>query len=531
MQRLRLTEDFALDIGDSSVYDMTDVPLHKIASGGVVHLLNADGAETHNVREYSSVAQNTTYQVPTYLTPDSYTDTIVANFADSAYKTTSLDKLQYLTCRLYAVSGFRYASNVIGVWLRLSIDIDDVKYSLMSLLDIKARSLFTPVKNKIVVIDNEQFTTEIEFKIVDIDFLCSMNSDEMSKVREFVFGTSTRRALQSNINVEIGLVYDDKVYSFEQSLVSGAVRTFTQFALREIKQALLLTGNEDETLYADVVLRQESEYAPACIEMQMKHRTMQLSDWISRLELIDDANVTYDVILQAYNAEGSLIDSSIRHMQFANVDNATQAVEWAPIIVDDDNPDNKPKMALVYVTAVLDYVSTLGQVRISRSMQLILSEDDIAMLCWHRKPQIKFESYDIVHKVINQKTVIGNAKAGVDRILQIDRPMPTLISKLVINDDAQSLLVVKTINCPKGSSVDISIALLDTDNAQIALQKFGSYIARSGNNIVRDELIRTSNYIRFTLPNNEGSSTTWDIMDTAGNFLQRIVLSSVTAKA
>ena len=218
-------------------------------------------------------------------------------------------------------------------------------------------------------------------------------------------------------------------------------------------------------------------------------------------------------------------------MQFANVDNATQAVEWAPIIVDDDNPDNKPKMALVYVTAVLDYVSTLGQVRISRSMQLILSEDDIAMLCWHRKPQIKFESYDIVHKVINQKTVIGNAKAGVDRVLQIDRPMPTLISKLVINDDAQSLLVVKTINCPKGSSVDISIALLDTDNAQIALQKFGSYIARSGNNIVRDELIRTSNYIRFTLPNNEGSSTTWDIMDTAGNFLQRIVLSSVTAKA
>lgn len=528
MQRLRLTEDFAIEIGDSLVYDMNEVAVHALTSGNVTHILNNDGAPTGNVREYSSIAQNSTYQVPTYLTPDSYTDTIVASFDECKYNTQSKDKLQYLNCSLYAVSGFKYSSNVVGVWLRLSTVINDKQYSLMSLFDMKARSQFKPVKNKIVVIDNEQFTTEIAFKIVDIDFICSMNSDEMSNLRQFIFGSPVRTALQSNITIEIGYVYTDKVFEFQQSLISGGIRTFTQFALREVKQALLLTGDEDETLYVDAAIRQESDYAPACIEMQMKHRTMQLTDWISRLELIDDANITYDIILQAYNANGNVIDSSIRHMQLTNIDNPTQSIEYSPVIVDSDNVDDKPKMALVYITAMLSYVSTLGQVRISRSIQLILSEDDITMLCWHRKPNVTFTMHDIVHKVINQKTVIGESKVGSDKVLQIYVPQPTFVSKLVINNDAQSVYVTKTIECAKGSTVDISIELLDIDGNRIELQKFGSYIAKSANNVVRDELRRTNNMIRFTLPNNEGSSTTWDIVDSAGVQLQRIILNSTT---
>lgn len=548
MQRLRLTEDFALEFGDLLAHPLysgdddrreLSSPIHIIkgnlvGNDNIQYVLNADGSDTNNVRETSSIAKNATYNVLLTRTPQCYTDVLMKDFDDCLFVNETDDSAQYVRCKLYTVAGFKWPQGVAGVYLSVSQTVKGVKTVLRNMSLLKSHGSqwqFKPVASKSVVLDNELFTNYIEFDILDLSFVgTNTQNDSITKLRQALFDTEDQIAVNSNIDVEIAWIWEDDVFEFEAPLFGQQnLYDFNQWSAREIKRAPLLVTNASQDLYAKATWIAGSDYSNAHIEFQLAHRKMQLETWIAQQEAVDAVSIQWDVIVQAYNREGNYIDQSSSHTILQSGSNPVMPIAWIPVIRTSDDVDAMPEMTMIFATAVLEMQNGLGDIRLSRSVQILLNKAQLTSMCWLKRPQVSFETHDVIHKVqVNKIEAPATATTSIkERISEIKVPEYIHIKSVIVNDDNVAELGVKTLYCARNATLNVALQLLDesnslvsTNNAQVA------WIAKSSKGIVKDALHIGSSFIEFALVNNEGVSTTWDIMTTTGKQLQRIILDS-----
>ena len=548
MQRLRLTENFALEFGDllaRPLYSGEDdrrelsAPLHIIdgdlvGNPNIKFILNADGSDTNNVRETSSITKNATYSVLLTRTPQCYTDVLMQDFDDCLFVNETDDSAQYVKCKLYTVAGFKWPEEVAGIYLCLSQTINGVKHVLRNMSLLKSHGSqyqFKPVASKSVVLDNELFTNYIEFDILDLGFVGTTTQNQsIVALRKRLFGSEAQVNVNANIDVEIAWIWSEDIYEFAAPLYGQAnLYEFNQWSAREIKRAPLLVTTSAQDLYAKAIYVAGSEYSNAHIEFQLAHRKMQLETWIAQQETVDAVSIQWDVIVQAYNREGETIEQSSTHTILQSGADPVSPIAFVPIVRTSDDIAFMPEMVMVYATAVLEMANGLGDIRLSRTVQLLLNKAQLTNMCWLKRPQLTFETHDVIHKlqVTKVEAPAGTATEIKERISEVKVPEYIHISNVIVNDEQIAELGVKTLHCARNATLNIALQLLDTNNSLVNVgNEQVAWIAKSSKGIVKDALKRSTSQIEFALTNNEGVSTTWDIMTTTGKQLQRIILDS-----
>lgn len=543
MQRLRLTEDFAIEFGDyvsRTFNSLTSVsqdnaPLHiiknPVLTDNKVLLLNADGSVTNNVREISAFDRNQTYHVLLARTPHSYTEVLWQNFSDTLHPNFTQDGLQYIQCKLYTVAGFNWAKDIAGVWLKVSQTINGVEYQLANKVILRStleQYQFKPIRSNAVVLDNEQFTMCVDFDILDLQYVANTKSESINTLRNALFGKSTSFTINANIEVAIGLIYSADIHSFEDTLKSdnSTIATFNQFALREIKRAPLITP-ESSDIYALSQYIASTDNANAYIRLALLHRQVPLDTWIASMNATGSVILTYDIIVSPFNQEGELIASQSQHIQLSNLASPTAELKYIPVIADSDNISTKPYMCILYCTATLLLQNDLGDMRFSRSTQILLNQQQLRNMCWLKQPNVTFDTHELIHtQQIKQQVIQQLNTSAKDRILQVKMPEYLHIMQIVVNDNEVAAQSTVTIPCAKDTNYNVSIQFIDANNDIIQFTQNTAFIAKSGKGIVKDALTRSTTYVEFALSNNEGKSTTWDILTADNKFIQRIILES-----
>lgn len=569
MQRLRLTEDFAIEFGNTVAHPFStkflntgeaapvgNSPLHIVKFpkyDNTVLLLNSDESVTNNVREISCIDKNATYKAFLSLNtamngyeiePDTFIDGSYINclYEYPAFKSLQLaydgdDMLNYIQCKLYAISGFTWPKDVAGVYIKIYQTINDVEYQLCNKVVLRTtenRYNFQPIKSNTVVLDNEQFTTATSFEILDLQYIANIDSDTINThVRPAIFGQNEPFVFKANIDVAIGFIYTDDIRVFNATPFNySTIFSFNEFSLREIKKAPLLI-DADTDLYASCKYIASSVNGNSYIEMSMNHREMSLDSFVASMHPIDGADgvhIEYDVIVSPFNVDGNLIDSQSTHMSLCNVSSTLSDLRYIPTLLYSPNTKLRPFMCMIYVTATMTLQNDLGDLRFSRSAQVLLNEQQIIEMCWQQQPQVKFVATDVVYKKHISKTVINKTdnltSAIKDRVIQISKPEYIHIRTIVLNDKevAESNTVVYT--CPKNATYNVALQIIDSNNDAVNFNDNVKFIAKSGKGFVKDSLTRNSNMIEFALSNTEGKVTTWDIMTLDGKFIQRIQLQS-----
>ena len=568
MQRLRLTEDFAIEFGNNVSHPFCtkffntgetapagNSPVHVLTYPGndnVKLLLNSDGSVTNNVREVSCIDKNMTYRAlltlntqmngyemqlpnePTKVAIDgSYTNCLYPYpaFLTKRISYDGEDMLQYIQCKLYSIAGFKWANGIAGVYIKIYQTIRGIEYQLCNKVVLKYAEGaygFRPIKSNVVVLDNEQFTMGLDFEILDLQYIANIDSDTMREiVRPRIFGVNDSFVFQANIDVAIGLIYDDDIHAFSASPYGQSVIfQFNEFNLRELKKAPLIIETEN-SLFATCNYIIASNNGNAHVEMSIKHRDMSLDSYINVQHPVDGVNIEYDVIVSPFNIDGELIDSQASHMLLSNLSSPTSTLTYIPVLTYNDNVKLRPYMCIIYVTATMTMQNDLGDLRFSRSSQVLLNEQQITQMCWLQHPQVTFNSTDIVYKKQINRTVINNVTSGnKDRVIQVRKPEYVHIKSIVLNDVQVPEQNTVTYTCPKNATYNVSLQIVDSNNDTINFNENTKFVAKSGKGIVKDALTRNSNMVEFALSNTEGKSTTWDILTLDDRFIQRIVLQS-----
>lgn len=567
MQRLRLTEDFAIEFGNNVSHPFStkflnsgetapagNSPVHVLSYPGNDKqklLLNSDGSVTNNVREVACIDKNMTYRA--FLTlntpmngyqmqlPDVGQVTIDGSYINClypypAFRTAAIaydgeDMLQYIQCKLYAIAGFKWANGIAGVYLKVYQTINGVEYQLCNKAILKTSEdqyNFHPIKSNVVVLDNEQFTTGLDFEILDLQYIANIDSTAMKEVvRPRIFGVNDSFVFQANIDVAIGLIYEDDIHAFASSPYGqSTIFQFNEFNLRELKKAPLIVETEN-SLFATCNYVLASTNGNAHIEMSIKHRDMSLDSYINSQHPVDGANIEYDVIVSPFNIDGELIESQSAHMLLSNLSSPTSALTYIPVLRYNDNVKLRPYMCIIYVTATMTMQNDLGDLRFSRSTQVLLDEQQITQLCWLQQPIVQFDKTDIVYKKQINRTVINNVTSGnKDRVIQVRKPEYIHIRSVVLNDIQVPEQNTVTYTCPKNATYNVALQIVDANNDTVNFSDNTKFVAKSGKGIVKDALTRNSNMVEFALSNTEGKSTVWDILTLDDRFIQRIVLQS-----
>lgn len=542
MQRYRLTEYFALEIGDKVAWPLhvapdtegvTAVPIHLIRTEQGNLILNGDSAPdaaTNNIREISCIDKNVTYSVPLRLTPRSYTDVLMQNFDDCKFGTNIADNMQYTRCKLYAVEGFVWPADVAGLYMRMSQQVAGETYILRNLCLMRDQSQYTfkPVNTKTVVIDNELFASQIQFDILDLNYVSSVVSDTAAALRAFLFGSIEQVQVTSNIDVTIGFIYTNDVYSFQSSLYDDPqVYLFNEFSLRSIKEAPLLSGDLNGVLYAKAEYMQGSAYSNPFLQLSMAHRSMQLDSYVQQQGAsIDSVSLVYDITIQTFNVKGKALANASSYTTLQNSANVLSPVNFAPVIVDGETTDTKIHSAAIYVTATLTMQSALGDTRVSRATQIVLNMDQLADMCWRKQTKLDVHSVDIIHKVVNERIQIENtAGAGTDRVLYVNKPVYVQLKQIVVNDSYVSTDAVVRLPCAKNASINVALQLVDAEGSLADLTGLKGCTAVSGKGVIKDMLSWSANSISFSLSHNEGEQTTYHVLTSDGTEITQIVLS------
>jgi hypothetical protein len=252
---------------------------------------------------------------------------------------------------------------------------------------------------------------------------------------------------------------------------------------------------------------------------------MQLESFIAQQGDIDAASIVYDILTQAFNADGELIEEARTHYTIQNSANLLAPLKYVPQIDDSEIAATKPNIIIVYVTAVLSMQSSLGDIRVSRSTQLILDDSQISAMCWYKQPQLQFNTQSIVHKVNVEKISVTQTAAVNDRILTVTKPKYVHMKSIIVNDKFVADTARIDLHCAKNSVLNISIQLLNSTDEQVDMTSLKGSTARSDKSVTVDALTWSANLLSFALPNNEGDSTGWNVLAPDGTQITKIVLT------
>jgi hypothetical protein len=316
------------------------------------------------------------------------------------------------------------------------------------------------------------------------------------------------------------------LYIFDETLYGGSqLYTFNEFALREVKEVPVINADENSVLYARAEYVMGVGFANPYLQLSMNHRTMQLESFIAQQGDIDAASIVYDILTQAFNADGELIEEARTHYTIQNSANLLAPLKYVPQIDDSEIAATKPNIIIVYVTAVLSMQSSLGDIRVSRSTQLILDDSQISAMCWYKQPQLQFNTQSIVHKVNVEKISVTQAAAVNDRILTVTKPKYVHMKSIIVNDKFVADAARIDLHCAKNSVLNISIQLLNGTDEQVDMTSLNGSTARSDKGVIVDALTWSANLLSFALPNNEGDSTGWNVLAPDGTQITKIVLT------
>lgn len=315
----RINQFSALEVGETYGGDLNEVKtyVYEFNNSTGKQVFSAD--DSNNSRNYSLTPylQNIlTKTTPQPYFPNSYHDsrelgTIIGG---------NLPTIQFKKVRLHMSAGWTYPRNLVGLWFRLYVKVNEVEVTLASIIDRYFSTRFVP-NNREYVIENQVFTQHIEVDIIDVNFLFSQKTEAYKEIIE-QFTNGQPVAYVSDLMVDFGWIEEGQINEFvKDGMPYERVSSFADY-----RSQIVQPSTNDTELITMINLREES---PSYLEFKMAHTRLDLRWYFDQFRNSnEEIDIYHRITLSFYDSHDQLVHTE--PFQLSNFSDPYSAVTYIP---------------------------------------------------------------------------------------------------------------------------------------------------------------------------------------------------------